>query len=331
MTTTLADATTSLQGEHSAADEAPSTALVTPMAPPEEAPALHLPASACYDGPADLAQLREWCEWLAESTMLPEIYRGNPANVAVAALRAKSLNIPFFVGLNEIFVTEDGGIGMTALLTNYLMVRAGCKVIVVRSDSEACLLTMTRPDRPGEVLHSEWTINEAVVAGLSGVSEIWNRFPKDSLYARAVARLGRRHAPDLTLGMAYTRDELADMARSKAAEKKTVVDGIVVLPDGLDKLLKTLEAKDLTATACRALYSKAGKQGWLPLICTPDGRTVEQVIFDRGDLIAIREQDAAAPTDEEGFRLDVLDCGCGIEEYLLTGSHKPKCSGRPLV
>lgn len=323
-TSVLTEAAVAPAADYSPAAPEASTAQV-------DAPALSLPAAARYDGPTDLADLKGWCEMLADSDLLPAIYRGKPANVAVAALRAKALNIPFFVGLNEIFVTEDGSVGMTALLTNYLMVRAGCKITIVRSDSLACTLNLTRPDRPGEVLSTEWTINDARVGGLTANSEIWTKFPKDSLFARAVAQLGRRFAPDLTLGMAYTREELE--AKSKAVPVGAVlVEGDIVVPAPLGELLTELAADDLTVQRCRDLYKLAGKQNWLALVCTGDGQTVEQVIYSRGDALLVTEQEAA---DTGGVgatvdRLDELDCGCNTDAFILSGSHQPNCNGGPL-
>lgn len=321
--------------EHSGETGVPSTRAVTGQVvmpvPPPEVETLKLPASAVYDGPVGIAAMKEWADWLSESTMLPAVFQGRPANIAVAALRAQALNIPFFVGLNEIFVTDDGSVGMTALLTNYLMVRSGCRIVILRSDAEACMLSMTRPDRPGETLLSQWTIHEVVTAGLMGSedTDTWRRYPADGLYARAVARMGRRHAPDLTLGMAYTREELAAITRDKnrQAQQAAGGDGLLV-PEGVQALLTKLEDKSLTVAGCRNLHRQAAKSGWLELVCTADGRTVQQVIYDRGDLLAVVAMDTAAKPAENGAAgMTELDCGCDIDEFLMTGTHRAACDG----
>lgn len=292
---------------------------------PDSDPVLILPAHAVYDGPTDFAEMRQWCEWLAESDTLPAHFRAKPANVAVAALRARSLNIPFYTSLTEIWVTDDGQEAMTAKLANGLMIRAGHRVTVVQSDNQVCRLELRRRDRPGDVLRSEWTISEALAAGLLNLSDVWSNYPKDSLFARALTRLATRYASDVTMGIPCNYEELK--AFTLRQRERTIDGDAPQVPDEISGLLGSLD-KATTATQVAQLHKLASKKGWLSQVCTADGRTVEDVLFARGDALAIDEEDAAdaAQAEQQGQPVERAKCGCDVEALLMGGAHGAGCA-----
>ncbi len=294
---------------------------------------------ARYDGPRDLAGQMDLSRMLATATLtVPPMYRGNPGNVLTGLYAAMALDIPVTTALHHLYYGEGGRAGMAAQLMQALIIRAGHTVEEVDATDQRAAMILTRGDgRPDGT--AEWTLVEAAAAGLTA-NDIWRDYPADCLWARCLARLARRHAPDVVLGFGYVPEELStgstDDRHAAIASARPVEPDVVELLAGLDDLGYRDALKLLDKATALALDDRyAGDVGGLPM-------TVRQRILQHADLARALEQAPApalvevAEADAAEVVLTVADeaagqgtytCGCDAMQVALTGQHQCGESG----
>jgi hypothetical protein len=306
------------------------TAVVDGAAPPETAtspvrlaPLLH--AMDQYDGPDNLAEMKELAEWLAASDgMLSEQYARKPANIGVAIMQARRLRIPIAAALDELYYDGSGQVAMKASLIQMLVRRAGHAIIIHRTDRLEAVIEIERGDgKPGGTVR--WTIDEANLAGLLE-NDIWANYTADCLFARCVARLARQHAADATGGVVYVPEELqsgyADGGDADAhLTDRTVTEPVAALLDGLE-----------TAghAEVRARWQTAIDQGLLNAYATdgPGGvaLTLGTVLRRQLDATMPAPKQRPAPPTSGAPAGSTDSCGlCPVEEVVMTGNHRPDC------
>jgi len=294
-----------------------------PPAPVRLAPLLH--AMDQYDGPDQLAEMKELAEWLAASAgMLSEQYAGKPANIGVAIMQARRLRIPIAAALDELYYDGSGQVAMKASLIQMLVRRAGHAIIIHRTDRLEAVIEIERGDgKPGGVVR--WTIDEASVAGLLE-NDIWANFTADCLFARCMARLARQHAADATGGVVYVPEELqsgyADGGDADAQlTDRTVTEPVVALLDGLE-----------TAghAEVRARWQTAIDRGLLNAYAVdgPGGVALSLGAVLRRALDATMPppKQRPAPPISGAPTGSTARCGlCPVDEVVMTGNHRDGC------
>jgi hypothetical protein len=108
-------------------------------------------------------------------------------------------------------------LGVNAILE--LLLRGGVKYTIKENTDKACRLVFHRPG--WEPLEQAYTIEDAKRAGLTDRPN-WKKYTPDLLFARCVARGGRRIGADL-LGGAYLPEEVDDGSAS-IDEPKTLAE-----------------------------------------------------------------------------------------------------------
>lgn len=307
-------------------DTAPDAEAPTPIptAPTRATPLLR--AMHQYDGPDSVDEMKKLAEWLAESEgLLPEHYARKPANIGVAMMQARRLNISVAAAMDELYYDGTGQVAMKASLIQLLVRRAGHAVITHRSDATEAVIEIERGDgKPGGTV--QWTIGEATIAGLVGSSEAWDNYTADCLWARAMARAARRHAADATGGLVYVPEELqsgyADGGEADAAlAERTVTEPVAALLEDLDGCLHA-EVRTRWQTAIdRQLINAYAMDG-------PGG-----VPLSLGAVLR-RALDATMPAPKQRVPLpssggpvgSTAACGlCPVDEVVMTGNHRPGC------
>jgi hypothetical protein len=192
-----------------------------------------------------LADRIHYAKALAESSLLPEAYRKQPANVLLAVEMADALGIAPMQAINGISVIK-GKPTMSAELMRALVLRAGHQLRVDVLTEQGCRVLAARKEWPDDVQAFEFTMADAQKAGLAS-SDTYKRHPKAMLLARATSLACRAVFPDVVAGMAYTPDEVAEHAPVRAvvterlmppapekpALEATEVPGVVVDEDGV--------------------------------------------------------------------------------------------------
>lgn len=160
-----------------------------------------------YDAP--LPERKDYATTLAQSELLPEAYRGNPANVLVAVEAGQALGIPPIQALQSINVIK-GKPSLSAELMSALVRKAGHK-LRVEGDATQASAVIIRADDPEYVPEPVvWTLERAQRAGITS-NPVWQQYPEAMLKARAVSEAARAWAPDALMGMSYTPEEVESM------------------------------------------------------------------------------------------------------------------------
>lgn len=277
-----------------------------------------------YDGPTDLAGMKEMAEWLAgDDGAIPDFYVGHPMRIGAAMLQAKRLKISVMTALDGIYYT-DGKVCLTAGLILHLMFRGGCEIRYHRTDNMAAIIEIVRRDGLGGGV-AEWHIGEAVTAGLIGTGE-WDTYRLDCLRSRCVARGARMYATDLTGGSAvYLREErrsgYADGGdRDVQLAERVVTDAVAQLLDGVDGLAhKDLRKRWLAGQEAGLLNDHAG--------VGPTGVPITA----GGVLMGALERSMPSPKAKAGpvGGVGLMRCGCDPNVVIATGEHEQTCADRP--
>ncbi len=150
----------------------------------------------------------EYAKALAASSLLPQSYAKQPANVLVAIEYGEALGLAPMVAIQQIAVIQ-GKPTMSAQLMGALVRQAGHRLRVsVDESSKAVIAELTRSDDPDFTFRSVWDMARAQTAGLTGKGGSWKNFPLAMLKARAITEVCRDGCPEVLAGVAYTPDEL---------------------------------------------------------------------------------------------------------------------------
>lgn len=173
-------------------------------------------ATPTASGEVALAQRIEYARYLSSANLLPRQYQGNPGNVLYAIEFGNALGVAPVVAINQIHVIE-GRPSASASLISALVRKAGHRLRVwVERDNVGrpikAVATIVRKDDPEFEFRSEWTMERAEAAGLTG-KKVWQQFPEAMLKARAITEVAREACEEALNGIGYTPEELgADQA-----------------------------------------------------------------------------------------------------------------------
>ena len=167
---------------------------------------------------------------LADSSMLPQQYRKQPANLLWAMEYARSIQVDMMTAITSIHVIE-GKPTASADLIAALVRRAGHKLRVWGDDREAHAQVIRADDPSFDGFKVTWTIDRAKAAGLAGKS-VWRSFPAAMLRARAITEVARMACSEALHGVIYTPEELGAAVDEEGAPVAVVTSAAPVDADG---------------------------------------------------------------------------------------------------
>lgn len=169
--------------------------------------------------PDTLAAKVEYCKLLADSGLLPDVYRFKPANVLYAVEYGETIGIPAMAAITGIHIIK-GKPSASAALVGALVRKAGHR-LRVRGNDISARAVIVRADDPEFEFVSEWTLERAVTAGLctlvdgkpyardeKGRPTSWEKYPAAMLKARAITEAARDACEEVLFGLHYTPEEL---------------------------------------------------------------------------------------------------------------------------
>lgn len=148
---------------------------------------------------------KQLADALCDSDLVPATYRGKPGNGAAAILYGAELGLNPIQSLQQIFVVH-GAPAIYARTGVALLKRHGFLIETVSSTDDAVTVRATDP-RTGQVEESTWDIARATKAGYTS-NKKYTTDPQAMLYAKAAMECCRKIAPDVLLGIPYSREEL---------------------------------------------------------------------------------------------------------------------------
>lgn len=143
---------------------------------------------------------------VAQSTLIPDDYRNQPANVLWAMDLADALSIPF-PQVMQTMVVMRGRMGMSADIMAAVVRRAGHK-LRVREQGMSVTAVLVRQDDPDYEFTATWDEAKARQAGLWRQRGPWTQYPTQMLRSRAITEVCRQGASDALAGTIYSPDEL---------------------------------------------------------------------------------------------------------------------------
>lgn len=202
---------------------------------------------------------------LARSNIVPQAYRRKPDDIVAAALFGRTVGFDVPTSLRLIHVVE----GRPTFAADALvaMVRRAGHSLSGETSGTVAVARGRRADT-GDEMTVEWTIEMARAANLAGKA-VWKSYPQSMLWARAVSQLCRMLFADVTLGMAYTPEELDPHAEIDATGN--VIDAVEVSAADVAKAVARREWDAVMAGRAASLHGefadmwaawKAAHKGW---------------------------------------------------------------------
>lgn len=172
--------------------------------------------------PASLPEKMAYAKALAQSGMLPEQYRHQPANLLWAVEYGETIGITPMAAITGVHMIEGKPTASAALISG-LVRRAGHRL---RSGYDAATRTgwaeIVRFDDPEFTFRCEWNLARAVEAELctidrdgnpvakdsKGRSKPWKKFYPSMTKARSITEVARDACEEVLFGLHYTPEEL---------------------------------------------------------------------------------------------------------------------------
>lgn len=215
-----------------------------------------------YEAP--LPERMRYAGALAESGLIPQAFRKQPANVLVAIEYGHALGIAPIVALSEINVIS-GTPSLSASLMAALARQAGHKVRVT-GDATSATCTIVRSDDPDFEHSATWDKKKAQDAGLWGKGH-WSKDPATMLRWRAISECVRFACSEVLGGLKYTPEEVAEFAPERPTPVQTAprrtLEAVVeqhAETAGEPSIIERADATD-DLEALRSLWVEAGRAG----------------------------------------------------------------------
>lgn len=153
------------------------------------------------------AQITRVAEDLSKAVALPVALRGKAADIALVLLVGRDIGVGPTTAINRIHVIE-GRPTMAAELMRALIIDRGHDLWFEDVTPESVTICAHRSSWPPErVSRVTWTMDMARTAGLAS-KEVWKKYGRSMLKARATSEIARDEFPDVLLGVSYTPEEL---------------------------------------------------------------------------------------------------------------------------
>lgn len=167
---------------------------------------------------APLRDQMSYAEAIAQSNIIPDAYRGKPANVMVAMNFGQSMGLSPAESLYRIAVIK-GKPTMSAELIAAQVRKAGHKLRIRKDEAaQSVTATVVRCDDPDYPISVTRDIAWAKSMGLAG-NDNYRKQPMTMLTWRAITAVAREACPEALFGVAYTPDEMHDMDAGQAPQE----------------------------------------------------------------------------------------------------------------
>ncbi|GAA6121926.1 hypothetical protein BPY_00340 [Bifidobacterium psychraerophilum] len=161
-------------------------------------------------GQSGLQSQMQWAKLAEASDIIPDSYRGKPANILVAVGFGASMGLSPAESLYRISVIK-GKPTMSAELIASQVRRAGHKLHIQKDpSSQSVTATVVRSDDPDYPISVTRDLAWAKSMGLAG-NQNYQKQPMTMLTWRAITAVAREACPEALYGAGYTPDELQDI------------------------------------------------------------------------------------------------------------------------
>jgi len=270
---------------------------------------------------------------LADTPLLPDAYRKNPASVLWALEYGRALGLDVVTTITTIHVIK-GKPTQSADLMHSRARTAGHKVRI-RQEPGSCTVSIWRSDDPEFENTITWTYDDAVTAGLcemrnnrpysrsqKGEPQNWEKYPRAMLRSRAIAECVRSTCPEVLHGAIYTPEELGARVDAEGLPMEAEVQRLRPVPAGESDQWATpapqqtaAQGRDYLHEANEAADAAAVRQIWQEAKADRAVPEYLEQIAAIGKEKAAAEQ-AAPATDDDVVDGKVIDDAAAAEKQL---------------
>lgn len=154
-----------------------------------------------------VAEQMQYADVICKGSLVPQAYRGNPANVLIAMDFGRSMGLSPAESLYRITVINGKPTASAELIAANVR-RAGHRLRVSKDEkARSATVEIIRADDPDYTFSATWDMAKAQQAGLSG-KDNWKKYPLAMLTARAITECARDACPEALYGVVYTGEEM---------------------------------------------------------------------------------------------------------------------------
>lgn len=218
--------------------------------------------------PSSLLADMEYARVVAVGDLLPQAYRGKPANVLVAMGLGQAMGLSPAESLYRIHVIQGRPTASAELIAANVR-KAGHRLRVAGDESSAWA-TIVRSDDPDFEFRADWTLDRARGLDLLG-RDGWKKQPGTMLRWRAITEVARMACPEALYGVAYVADEVEAPSDAERPRRHTTTG-----PDALRQALapeppaddvhdaeEVPETEPITAAQLKALQAGLKRAGYV--------------------------------------------------------------------
>lgn len=170
-----------------------------------------------------LSEQMTYAKAVASADLLPDAYRGKPANVLIAIGLGQQMGLSPAESLYRINVIKGKPTAGAELIASNVR-KAGHKLRVTLTDTSATC-TIIRADDPKFPFEVTRDIEWARSMGLAS-NDNYKKQAATMLQWRAITACARLACPEALYGVSYTPDEMYDLSASHAAPEPVVTETI---------------------------------------------------------------------------------------------------------
>ena len=163
---------------------------------------------------SDLSEQMDYARAISSASMLPQQYRGKPADILIATGLGRAMGLSPAESLYRIHVIQGRPTASAELIA--ANVRKAGHVLRVKGDEQQARAVIIRHDDPGFEFESVWDLERAKRLGLTD-KDGWRKQPGTMMRWRAITEVARLACPEALYGVAYVREEIEDEQRSTPA------------------------------------------------------------------------------------------------------------------
>lgn len=192
--------------------------------------------------PRTLTEAKDLAKSIHGSSLLPAALKRTEADVLVTVLTGQELGLLPMQSMRAIHVIEGKPTLSADAMAAIILASPVCDYFRVTVwTHERCVVEAKRKNDP--TLTVEWTMKDAAAASLLG-KDVWKKYPRSMLRARAISAAAHNVFPDIILGV-YTPEELG--AEPKDVNERPAPVPATARPTVVNA--QTVELKDETPTA----------------------------------------------------------------------------------
>lgn len=276
--------------------------------------------------PADSEDALKMANWIAESGLVPNDFKGKPKMICVAAAMGAKLGLDVFSSMAGIAVINGRPSIWGDVLRGLILAHPKCIDLDEHYEGEGdgltavCIIT-----REGMKPHTErFSVADAKEAGLWG-KNVWAKFSKDMLLNRAFGRAARRRFADALSGL-HVAEEMQDAeqikdvpidkvktdpAPAKSRQRVTASEVIAAAESGtLEPIIPTDVLKDVKFKEVEAPSDQA------------DNKATGQAIIDNVEGSDVPPFDDNDPGPQNSDNVEEVSIGHGVTLEILTQAAK---------